>query len=269
MSNAPTEAVQHCEAVLRTMMEDLQAKRIWPNVCSIIDGMLKRRVELAEVYEEVYTSLAQIPRALYMFWDVFVHAADGWNPEKNRAARQAREELVGVNSRISELADQLAALLDRRDSLHNYSGFSSNTHYHILDIVNEASEHNNLYESYVKDDLDRLQYQFDLKYWPALSEVVQAIGTDAEMAEITANDPATAAATESRKSGRSDFVKAFLARVDDNRVKECGFIPSGFALSDSGLASLVNCGLDLAVDELVDADFIKRFRQRQRQAKRA
>lgn len=173
MSNAPTEAVQHCEAVLRTMMEDLRAKRIWPNVCSIIDGMLKRRVELAEVYEEIYTSLAQTPRALYMFWDVFVHAADGWNPEKNRAARQAREELVGVNSRISELADQLAALLDRRDSLHNYSGFSSNTHYHILDIVNEASEHNDLYESYVKDDLDRLQYQFDLKYWPALSEVVQ------------------------------------------------------------------------------------------------
>ncbi|WP_224793863.1 hypothetical protein [Pseudomonas fluorescens] len=71
--------------------------------------------------------------------------------------------------RISELADQLAALLDRRDSIHNYTGFRSNTHYRILDIVHEASEHNYHYESYVKDDLERLQYQFDLKYWPALS----------------------------------------------------------------------------------------------------
>jgi hypothetical protein len=251
------------------MMENLQANHIWPNVCCIIDSMLKRCLELAEVYEEVHASLAQNPRAFYIFWDVFVHAADGWNPEKNRAARQAREELVSVNGRICELADQLSALLDQRDNLHNYSGFSSSTYYHILEVVHEASKRNHLYESYIKDDLDRVQYQYDLKYWPALSEVVQAIGRDAEMAEVTANDPATAAATESRRSGRSDFVKAFLARIDDNRVRECGFIPNGFTLSDSGLASLINVGLDLAIDELVDADFIKRFRQRQRQAKMA
>lgn len=269
MSHAPTEAVQQCETLLRTMMEDLQAKRIWPNVCSIIDGMLKRRIELAGVYDEVHASLAQAPRALYMFWDVFLHAADGWNLKKNRAARRAREELVGVNRRISELADQLAALLDRRDTIHNYTGFRSNTQYHILDILHEASEHNGLYESYVKEDVERLQYQYDLKYWPPLSDVIQAIGTDAERAEVSATDPTTAAATESRRSGRSDFVRALLARLDDNRTGECGFIPNDFALSDSGMASLVNCGLDLASDELVDADFIKRFRQRQRQARKA
>lgn len=70
----------------------------------------------------------------------------------------------------------------------------------------------------MKEDVDRLQYQYDLKYWPPLSEVVHAIGTDAERAEVTATDPATAAATESRKSGCSDFVRALLARLDDNRV---------------------------------------------------
>ncbi|MFJ2323184.1 hypothetical protein [Pseudomonas sp. NPDC087817] len=269
MSHAPTQAVQHCEALLRNMMEDLQAKGIWPNVQSIIDSMLKRRIELVEVYEEVHAMLAQTPRGLYIFWDVFVHSADGWNPEKNRRARRAREELIGVNARISELADQLAALLDRRDELHNYSGFGSNTQHHILDIVHEASEHNYRYESYVKEELDRIQNQYDFKYWPPLSDVIQAIGSDAEMAEVTANDPATEAATASRKSGRSDFIKAFLARIDDNRVRECGFIPNSFALTDGSLASLVNCGLDLAVDELVDADFIKRFRQRQRQVKKA
>lgn len=267
--HASTEAVNQCEALLRNIMEDLESRRIWPNVCSIIAGMLKRRIELADVYDEVHAALASTPRALYVFWDAFVHAADGWNPEKNRAARQAREELVAINNRISELADQMAGLLDRRDHLHNYSGFSSSTHYHILDVVHEASEHNYQYESYVKDDLERLQYQFDLKYWPALSEVVQAIGTDAGRAEISADNPATAAATESRKSGRSDFVKAFGARVEDNKVREYGVIPNNFALSDSALASLVNCGLTLEVDELVDADFIKRFRQRQRQSKKA
>ena len=159
-------------------------------------------------------------------------------------------------------ADQLAALLDRRDTLQNYTGFSSNARYHILDILHDASEHNGLYDSYVKEDVDRLQYQYDLKYWPILSEVVLAIGDDAQRAEVTATDPATAAATESPKSGHSDFVRAFLARLDDSRVRECGFIPNDFALSDSAMASLVNCGPDLPFDELVDADFIKRFRQR-------
>lgn len=267
--HASSEAILQCETLLRTMMENLQAKRIWPNVCSIIAGMLKRRIELADVYDEVHAALSTTPRALYVFWDAFVHAADGWNPEKNRAARQARDELVAINSRISELADQMAVLLDRRDELHNHSGFSSGTQYHIMDIVHEASEHNYHYESYVKDDVERLQYHYDLKYWPKLREVVQAIGDDAERAEVTAYDEATAVATESRKSGRSDFVKALLARLDDSKVSACGFIPNSFALSDSALASLVNCGLDLNVDELVDADFIKRFRQRQRQAKRA
>lgn len=269
MAQASTEAVQECETLLRTMAEDLQAKRIWPNVCSVINGMLQRRIELAEVYQEAHAALAQTPRALYVFWDVFLHAADGWNPQKNHAARQAREELVGVNRRISELADQLAALLDRRNTIHNYTGFRSNTLYHILDIVHEASEDNGLYESYVKEDVERLQYQYDLKYWPTLSDVIQAIGSDSERAEVTATDPATAAATASRKSGRSDFVRAFMARIDGNRVEECGFIPNDFALSDSGMASLVNCGLDLAPDELVSADFIKRFRQRQRHARKA
>lgn len=268
MSHAPTEAVQHCETLLREMMESFRAKGIWPNVQSIIDCMLKRRIELMEVYEEVHASLSQKHRALYMFWDVFVHAADGWNPEKNRAARQAREDLISVYTQISELADQLATLLDRRDHLHNHSGFSSSTQSQILDIVHEASEHNGLYESYVKPDVERLLYQFEPKYWPTLSEVIQAIGIDAEMAEVTANDPATEAGTASRKSGRSDFVRAFLPRIDDNRVRECGFIPNSFALSDGSLASLVNCGLGLSVDELVDADFIKRFRQRERQVKK-
>lgn len=250
-------------------MESLLAVEAWPGVCGIIDRMLKRRIELVDVYEEVHAALAHRHRALYIFWDAYLHAADGWSPSKNKAARQAREELVGVNSKIAELAEQMAALLERRDELHNYSGFSSGTHYHILDIVAEASEHNHLYGMFVKDEIDPIQGQYDLKYWPSLSEVVEAIGRDAEEAGVIANDPATAAATGSRKSGISDFVGALIARIEDNKVRECGPIPNRFAVSDNNLASLVNCGLDLAADELVDGAYIKRFRQRQRQAKNA
>lgn len=268
MPKATTEAVQRSEILLREMKEDLEARNIWPNMRIIIQDLLNRRLELVDVSKETYAALAQQPRALYVFWDAFLHTADGWSPEKIRQARKARGELTGVNAQISELADQLAVLLDRRDHLHNHSGFRSGAQHHIVDFMHEASEHNYLYECHVKEKLDRLTYQYDLKYWPSLSEVIQAIGADAEMAEVTANSDATAAATESRKSGLSDFVKALQARLDDCRVRKYGCLPNDFALSDSCLASLVSCGLDLSPDELVDADFMKRFRQRQREAEK-
>ena len=84
---------------------------------------------------------------------------------------------------------------------------------------------------------------------------------------VEANDPATAAATQSRKPGISDYVKALLVRIEENTFASNGLLPDSFTISDGTLASLVNCALDLDVGELVDAGFIKRFRQRQREAK--
>lgn len=123
MSQATTEAVQRSEALLREMLEDLEAQKIWPNMRIIIQDLLNRRLELVDVYEETYAALTQKPRALYVFWDAFLHTADGWSPKKIRQARKTRGELTRVNAQISELADQLAILLDRRDHLHNHIRF--------------------------------------------------------------------------------------------------------------------------------------------------
>ncbi|MSU96792.1 hypothetical protein EB795_23210 [Pseudomonas mandelii] len=95
----------------------------------------------------------------------------------------------------------------------------------------------------------------------------EAIGLDVENAEVVANELATAAVTESRKPGLSDYVKAMLVRIEENTVSSHGYIPDNFTISDAALTSLVSCALDLDVDELVDAGFIKRFRQRQRAVK--
>lgn len=47
-------------------------------------------------------------------------------------------------------------------------------------------------------------------------------------------------------------------------MENIGFIPNDFSLSDSSMASLVNCGLGLGVEELIEASFVKRYRQRER-----
>lgn len=161
----------------------------------------------------------------------------------------------------------LADLISRRSEVQDKSSFSSETYYHVVDVVREAGGSNGLFESYVKDDLDKLTYQYDLKYWPSISEVVAAIGVNAEEAVTVARDPAASAATESRRSGLADFLKALEAKLDDNRVRRYGFIPNDFSLSDNSMASLVNCVLDFEFDELIEGSFLKRFRQREREKK--
>jgi len=87
----------------------------------------------------------------------------------------------------------------------------------------------------------------------------------AENAEVYAQDPATDSATEGRRPGLSDFLKAFFTRLKENSVREHGFIPNNLSVSDNTVASLVNCALDLNADKLIDGDFVKRFRQRERE----
>ncbi|HGW5084984.1 TPA: hypothetical protein ACWL5R_003526 [Pseudomonas aeruginosa] len=109
-----------------------------------------------------------------------------------------------------------------------------------------------------------MTYQYDLKYWPSITKVVAQIGINAASAVTIAEDSAASAATEARRSGLADFLKAFEAELDKNRVENIGFVPDDFALTDSSMASLVNCGLGLGVEELIESTFVKRYRQRER-----
>ena len=90
-------------------------------------------------------------------------------------------------------------------------------------------------------------------------------GADSGNTVTVANDSAALVATEGRRPRLADFLKAFEANLAVNRVRRHGRIPNNFSLSDSAMASLVNCALELEVHELIDSSFVKRFRQRQRE----
>ncbi|WXL26724.1 hypothetical protein WG219_04385 [Ectopseudomonas mendocina] len=257
----PSQAVQVCETLLRLDLEYNQTRKIWPSINCVIERMLARQNELIDAYEELHTSLAHRHRALESFFDVLTSMPVAWSPDKITKARQTRKDLTVINSQIAAMADSLAQLLTRRNELKETSGFSCETFHHVLDVVELAaeSEGNHLFEWHVKEHLDALRYQYDIKYWPPLSMVVAAVGENARNAEVYAADLATASATESPRSGLSDFLKAFLARIEDNSS-----IPRNFKMSDNTLASLVNCALDLDADKLIDAEYVRRFRQRER-----
>lgn len=138
------------------------------------------------------------------------------------------------------------------------------THYHVCGVIEAASRTNHLFRSYVQKRLAALRSQFDLKYWPSLTDFLEVIATDAGSAVMEATDPLTAASTSAVRPSKADFFKALFAAIEAHSMKNYGQLPAGFRLTDRSLASLANCALNLDPDDLIDDAYVKRLRQRER-----
>jgi len=260
----PTDPTNVCETALRDIRKYNEDHSIWSSQNRIVDHLLERRPELVRAYGELHGKLASRPHALPEFLRVLLSTAALWSPERNAKARSDRDRLIEVNRDIAEKAGELAALLEERDALHSGSGFYSRTHYHVCNVIAEASAQNSHFRMYVKKPLHALRAQFDLKYWPTMSEFVRVLEDDAYNAKLEATDPLTEAATRATRGSRADFFKALFIAIDENRVREHGFLPNVLKLTDETLASLANCALDLGPDDCVGSEYVKRLRQRER-----
>lgn len=259
-----TDATKICEEILLRDKSYNLEHNILPSENTVIDRLLERRLELIGAYAEIHEKLHTRSHGLETILGVVVNAAAFWNPDRVSESRDARNRLKVVNSEIAAKAAELAELLDERSDLHNHSRFSSNTHYHIAEVIEAASPDNGHFLFYLKDELLALRHRFDFKYWPSLADVSRVVAQDAKDAGTNATDPLTRAATGSRGS-RADFFKALFAFIEENSARHYGHLPRGFKLTDSTLASFANCALDLGPDDLIDSAYVKRLRQRERE----
>ena len=257
-------AKQICENILIEGKRYNIERGILRSENAVADRLLARGIELTDTYDELYSKLHAYPHALQIFLGLVLSTAAFWSPEKIAEARTARGDLDKVNQQIAKKAAELAGLLQQRLDLHNTSGFSTDTHYHVCDVIEAAAKDNYLFGSYVQERLGALRGQFDLRYWPSLSDFLQELASDAEDAVTEATDPLTAAATLASRPSRADFIKALLAAIDESRGCNHGQLPKDFKVTDNTLASLANCVLDLSVEDLVDGPYVKRLRQRER-----
>lgn len=266
MLNATSASRRLCEDYLREQIRRNNEQHVLGSETLIAERLLARGDEMAHVYDEVYPQLCRDGMAWKHFIDRLLSTAAFWSPEKIVEYRQERHELEVVNRDIGKHARLLAGLLEHREELHNRSAFGSGTHCGICDVIENASEHNGLYRSWLKEPLGQLRSQFDLKYWPPIAECVSAIAEDAENAKIEAWDALTEAATKKSRSSKADSVRALRAAFDDSRGNWIGALPEKFRPSDEVMASLVTVLLDLPVDEAVDATYVKNLRHRDREA---
>lgn len=253
--------------LLQEMRDTYVADKIWPSAVTIIERLQAREFELADAYSELHRDLIST-RARWCLLDAVVMTAAQWNPKKIDKARGERAQLDETNSQIAEAARVLAELLRRRSELHNTGHFTSDTLYHVVDAIDRACAANGLYGGWVKEELDALRTRFDLKYWPTLAAIVDVIGLDASAAEAEPTDKLTAAATAGapRRATEAHFLKAFLQGLKERGRSVGGFLPEGYLPSDSTLGSLTTCALGRSPHAPLDAPYVKRVRQRIRQA---
>lgn len=265
MSSAQlTNLHQTCENILIEEKHYNIEHNILPSENIVADRLLTRGLELREAYEELHSKLHVHPPALRVFLQLVLSTAAFWSPAKISEARAARDELANVNQKIAKMATELSELLEQRSNLHNTSSFSSETHYHVCDVIEAAAKNNHLFQFYVQERLNVISNQFDLKYWPSLSEFLQELASDASETTMGATDSLTAAATMATRPSRADFFKALFAAIEENNAENYGQLPRGFRLTDNTFASLANCALDLGPNDLLDGAYVKRLRQRER-----
>ncbi|WP_214169425.1 hypothetical protein, partial [Listeria seeligeri] len=101
-------------------------------------------------------------------------------------------------------------------------------------------------------------------YWPSLSEMIRAIGTDAENANVHSHDPRSAAMSQTSRPSVADFVRAIEEGIAENQHAGLGGLPASFRLSDESIATLANVLLNLPAESAKDAKYVKNIRERDR-----
>jgi hypothetical protein len=232
---------------------------IWPSETAICMRLLDRVDEVSEACEDAWTKVRHDPRAFWTFIDGLLGAAMLWNPEKMAEARRKRDRLDDVNERIAGTASELSALLRERTHIHNNSDFSAETHYHVLQVIDEAGRGNGHFESFSRKELRELRGKYDLKYWPSLEDFVSVLAADASNAVAVAHNTLTAAGTASSRGSNRDFFRAWFTHIQEHSDGQ--HLPSEFKLTDASYASFANVVLDLSVGKLVGSEYVKRVRQ--------
>jgi hypothetical protein len=266
MSQTTVNARDLCEKYLQQDIQRNAEKGILPTETAVARRMLARGDDLEGFYEAIYPMLNHDGITWKNLLTVVLTTGAYWSPEKIAALRAARKALEALNQEIADHALRLAEMLERRDELHNHSGFVDETHCAIYDVIDEAAAHNGHYASYLKEELAKLSGRYDLKYWPDLADCVRIIGVDARRTRVTAVNARTEAATSSSRPSKADFLRALLTAFEQIRGTGQGSIPPSFELPNAALSNLVNVLLDLPADELVGDEYIKLQRHRYRSA---
>lgn len=252
--------IQSISTSLAYRKADNVESNILPSENIIIDRLIGRFDEMELFCKQLNEKFNFMER--YSILDCFLGILVLTKPSDLNKSREDKKLLEELNRKIAKQAFQLAELIEKRSELHNTTQMSSDTYYSISDVVNDAAQDNYYYQSYPKTKFNQLFYQFDLKYWPNIAQIVDAIGIDADCAKVEASDSITKAGTKSKRPSVIDSVRAFFMALLNYENRHPGITKKVLNLSNSALTSVFNIGLALDPNEIVSDDQFKTAKSR-------
>lgn len=251
-----------CELVLREIQSDYEEKKILISEIEVIQIILNSEDQLDDAYLDLCKSTNCQREVINCFFDRLLYVAAFRNPKKANNARDARNKLIQINEQISTLSYQLASLIDQKSDIENYSGFTDNMSIDIVEFMDEASENNGHYQLFVKKDLLALRDDFDAKYWPTFSDILNVLGEKTDFTKIHPADKHTEISTRSSRPSKADFFDVLISHIEETKNDIWSKLPSNFHIKDKSMASFGNVVLKLNPDDLVDSQYIKSRRHR-------
>lgn len=260
-------AVVSCHGVLSSIQDYNNDKKIYPSWNVVINRLLIHSVDLEKAYSELYEKLNKHPHALNKVLESLVRLSASFCPEKIRLEREKKQDIERLNKEIENAATLLSSLLQKKNELTSTGGFMCSGDSSVLSLIMAASGNNGHFDTHVKGKIAQLEYQYDSKYWPELSACLAVLANDMANSYVESTDPIIEGQINKTRAGTlTHFVEAFLEVIDENRSANYGFVPNDFSLTDSSLATLVNCSLGLDPSELKGSEFIKNVRSRVRKS---
>ncbi len=240
---------------------------ILPSRNRLIDRLLLRGDELERLYEEASKCIEESTdwnvqtRGKQTFLDCVLTVGLHWTPTHATIERKAKLQIKGLLTKAEMLASELSKVLREIDKRENTSAVSSDASLWITSVLQAAGEQNAMFKMWVAGEFKKLD-RFDLKYWPTLPDFLDEIAKKCEAATVAATDPRTERLISSRKGGKSDSLRVLFHSFSEQTDRDFGgALPEDFRLTDEAIADLVNCILDLPLDDIVDGAYVKRFRQ--------
>lgn len=257
-----SDSKELCESVLIEIKEGYEQKNILISEVKVIQEILISGDQLNDAYLDLSQSTDCQRKVINCFFDCLLYVAAFRNPKKAKSARDARNKLAQINEQISTLCNQLASLIDEKSDIQNYSGFSDNSCSDIIELMNDASKNNGHYQSFVREDLLALRKNFDLKYWPTFSDILNVLAEQTHLAEVYSTDKHTEISTRSSRPSKADFFDVLITHIEETKNDIHSKLPINFQIKDKSIASFGNVVLNLNPNNLVDSQYIKSRRHR-------
>ncbi|MCH4295578.1 hypothetical protein MJ923_14815 [Shewanella sp. 3B26] len=234
---------------------------------AVIQRLLERYSELESHINIMYQTLT-IPQMNRLI-DLVIDAVAFGNEDEVEEVRNTPKELKAINDKIASLAFELAEQLDKRTQFHNKTSFTSNTHYALFKLIEDAGSSNYLFESFLKESLRNTVGPYDLKYYPSIRQVVIQLGVDAKNALIETSSELDLIITRTERPSNADQIRAILEILQFSQKNDGHYsyfrIPDEFEMSNQAIAAFVNVAFDIPFDKLVDDIQVRNAKRKYKQ----